>query len=451
MSNNPSNTVTEITPSFFECDLSESPVESPPPSVVQSWFPYVSSIDDVVIAYWISPPVVFAVLHRNDSGGVEYVICEPEKQFLIDGINTDPLHPLVKSYYTRKEESYVGLLYPLKEDRFIDKVIISDGEVECFHTHRSIGGFVTISNIGCGLSVEDFIDMFDSRSRSNLVTSKGDVDTGSATLPGGENVIYSSHDGVRVSLTFTNREETTPVDLLENGVYTSTTLAYIWSVVASGKNIVIGGVDVDTRSRLIEAITYFIGEDSVVSSYHQHGDYQLPCDEWREHTQIDIPHGKHVVDLAEDMMSESPDYFVLGDCDVGSVNEFVVGMDIDSVITGVAGETVSQVVNNYKHILGQNGDFSIQEKVDVVLCHEYVTPEQIDCIGVGEVDSSGCSRVLEEAVLPVIDVDVADSRFVNRDEITARRNALERLVEDGVTDPQMVYVSLNEFTPEANN
>lgn len=449
MSNNHSNIVTEITPSFFQRGVAESTIESPPPSVVQSWFTYVSNIDDVVIGYWISPPVVFAVLHRNEHGHVEYVICEPGKQFLTDNINQSMLssHPLVKSYYTRKKESYTGLLHPLKEDQFIDKVIISDGEVQCRHTHSSTDQFVNVSNIGCGLSIDDLVDVFDSRSRSDLLTTEGDVNTGSSTLPDGEKVIYSSHDNPRVSLTFTNRDETTPVDLLKNGVYTSTTLGYIWTVIASGKSILIGGVDAGSRSQLIEGISYFISKGSSVSSYHQHGDYQLPCDEWNEYTQIDVPNGKYVVDLAEDMVSESPDYFVLGDCNVGSVNEFIVGMDIDSVITGLSGETVSQLLSHYEHVLDQNGEFSIQEKVDVVLCHKYVTPEQIDCIGVGEVDASGSIQVLEESVLPVIDIDVNDSCFVrNNSEITARRDVLEQLVDEDVTDPRKVYQALNEFT-----
>jgi type IV secretory pathway ATPase VirB11/archaellum biosynthesis ATPase len=447
MNDNSSDTVAEITTSFFQRGVAESTVEAPPPSVVQSWFTYVSTIDDIIIGYWISPPVVFAVLHRNESGDIEYVICEPEKQFLTDSINQAALHPLVKSYYTRKNESYMGLLHPLKKDRFIDKVILSDGEVQCLHTHSSTDQFVSVSNVGCGFSVDEFVDVFDSHSRSELLGTEGDANTGSATLPDGENIIYSSHDDPSLSLTFTNRGGTTPVELLKNGVYTSTTLAYIWSVIASGKSILIGGVDVGSRLQLIEGVSYFISKSSVVSSYHQHGDYQLPCDEWNEYTQVDVPNGKYVLDLAEDMVSESPDYFVLGDCDVGSVNEFIVGMDVDSVITGVAGGTVSQSLSNYKHVLEQNGDFFIQEKADVVLCHEYVTPEQIDCIGVGEVDAGGSINVLEEAVLPVIDVDVTESCFVsNRSEITARRDVLERLVDEGVTDPREVYESLNEFT-----
>lgn len=420
----------EVSGEFFAYGVEEGDC-SVPSKTVKSWFEKADDIGSVMIAYWIEPPYSFCVLKENTYGNIEYVLFEPGKLFLTDKRDEEDEHDCIASYYEQKEDAAYGLLYGVKSDSFVGEVTISDEGITCTHRHPVIDQEVQIVNVGGQIATRNIIENLRVEYGETGGHVLGDEFTGSLTGDSGESVFYSLRDSNHVTVKFNERDEVSPVDLVDQGVYSVSVLAYLWEVLNDERVVVVTGVNKHSRELLVNALAQLISGDERVLSYHDYGDFVLPHREWYEYTQMDIPSGSNGESFANNIMTQDPGMVVVGDVEQGCVSEYVFRSVSSGLLTSIEGDELVSGLNSCMDVEHEEG-IVMNSSVDVIVSHEYISPDELVCSGVGEVNEDGELRIIDESLVTDVGVVGEESGVVDEKMLCVREDFVEMIVDSDV-------------------
>lgn len=436
------STYDDINNGFFKQGVEQSSFDIDP-QTVQHWFEDTLEIENIKFAYWITPPISFAIIIKTEDTGLEYVVFEAGKLYLTDIINKD-LHECVKQYTDTRSQSDFRILYPLINDPYISRINITGNELHVYHTHEKTDQQLSLPNAGPGLSSNSYIKtLMDKYYNQIPETIRDEFAATTVTTQDGRTIQFSDHDSTSHSYVSINNKQhipTTPFDLLYEQTFTPTTLAYIWGLITRKENMYVHCPSVAVTRDILEAFSFFTPDSTSIATLSDSNRIQPPVETVYNCVQQSMTSISRK-DMADTLMRLSVSYVLDTGINSGDIASF---FGCDSAIG---------YIGTHKQLNHDVSELSIPElfnetNVDTSLFDLFITQEYI---------SDGCSRntalhTTNNNSLVELHSDDRTPATINVDgvskmsevELRAREHILTLLSDENITNPQEIHRLLSE-------
>lgn len=308
-------------------------------------------------SYWLTPPFAYVRILQEPDGKLLYELHEPkvtQEEFVLleetvhilretisygdktavpqkishrqvinilssfDVDITRPRQEIIYYYLNRNLLGY-GKIDGLMHDEQIEDITCNGKDIPIYLYHHSYGNIKT--NIRFGHSeLNNFIIRLAQMADKQVSLTTPLVD---AALPSGARaqITYSDVISSRGS-SFTIRkfrsEPITPIDLIQTQTYTPELLACIWLAIENRQSIVVAGGTASGKTSTMNAVSFFIPQESKIVSIEDTREIQLPHENWLAmHTRETLASAAvgniDMFALLKAALRQRPEYIIVGE------------------------------------------------------------------------------------------------------------------------------------------
>ena len=415
---------------------------------ISKWFNYTNTIDDIEVVYWITPGVVLgAVIKDSETGKRTYTILEPNSIFISDPI-PNGLHDKIDAYKQAKHSSDYRIICAVATDPFVDRCVIANDIVTVYHYHCN--ETLRLTNLGTPINTQQFITQLKQRYNNQITeTFESMLDVIQLRTEQHHTILCTSPESnsPAVTIKFRSRNPHTPYDLIAEETYSTESLAYLWSMISHGKNILCCASTQAIKNEIVEALTHFTPTTDQLITYSDIPRLNIPH---KTSMSLIAQHGTTLApeELTKEIIKENPEYVVTTTIDDVSMRNPLLDESGTGFIAGTTNNSILSIPE--KHTPDESGFDTTT--FDVVTYHKYidegigVNEEIIEITPTGEPQSmshSACDYPLN--------IHTTHSTHTTSDEITYRENALNKLSSEHITDSHEQHKFLSKCNNKINN
>lgn len=413
---------------------------------LSKWFNYTKTIDDIEIVYWITPGVVLgAVIKDSDTGKRTYTVLEPNSIFISDPI-PDGLHDKIDTYKQSKHSSDYKFISAVAADPFIDTCVITNDVITVNHHHCN--ETLRLTNTGTPIDTQQFIEQLKQRYNNQIPQQlESTLDVIQLHTEQHDTILCTTResDSPAITIKFKNRTPHTPYDLLAEETYSPESLAYLWSMIVHGKNILCRTPTPAVTNETVEALTHFTPTTDQLITYSDTPRFNLPHE---NHVSLLPQHGTSLTptDISKQISNLTPEHTAI----LTSNNETLTTLLSSNTTTGFITGAVSPTLTDTPTPQSTTEIELDTTTFDAITYHEYTDKG----IGINkqiiEVTPTGHSETLTDTTSNS-PTNITESQHITSEEITQRTAALNKLLSDRITDSHAQHTFLTKCTTHINN
>ena len=308
-------------------------------------------------SYWLTPPFAYARILQETDGKLLYELHEPkvtQEEFvlleetvhilretisykdntaapqrishkqvinILSSFDVDIPRPRqeVICYYLNRNLLGYGKIDGLMHDERIEDITCNGKDIPVYLYHHTYGNIKTSIIFGHS-ELNSFIIRLAQMADKQVSLTTPLVD---AALPTGARAqitysdVISSH-GSSFTIRKFRSEPITPVDLIQTQTYTPELLACIWIAIENRQSVVVAGGTASGKTSTMNAVSFFIPQESKIVSIEDTREIQLPHENWLAmHTRETIASFSvgniDMFALLKAALRQRPEYIIVGE------------------------------------------------------------------------------------------------------------------------------------------
>ena len=308
-------------------------------------------------SYWLTPPFAYVRILQEADGKLLYELHEPkvtQEEFVLleetvhilretisykdktaapqkishrqvinilssFDVDIKPSRQEIIYYYLNRNLLGYGKIDGLMHDERIEDITCNGKEIPVYLYHHTYGNIKTSIIFGHS-ELNNFIIRLAQMADKQVSLTTPLVD---AALPTGARAqitysdVISSH-GSSFTIRKFRSEPITPVDLIQTQTYTPELLACIWIAIENRQSIVVAGGTASGKTSTMNAVSFFIPQESKIVSIEDTREIQLPHENWLAmHTRETLASAAvgniDMFALLKAALRQRPEYIIVGE------------------------------------------------------------------------------------------------------------------------------------------
>ncbi|HJJ36667.1 MAG TPA: type II/IV secretion system ATPase subunit [Methanocorpusculum sp.] len=222
-------------------------------------------------------------------------------------------------YYLKRNLIRYGKIDALFNDPWIEDITCNGANVPLYLYHQKYGNIRT-NIVFDGEELNAYIIRLAQLADKQVSLTTPLVD---AALPSGSRaqITYSdviSSNGSSFTIRKFRDEPITPVDLIHSKTYTPELLACIWLAIENRQSLVVAGGTASGKTSTMNAVSFFIPQESKIVSIEDTREIQLPHENWlamhtRESMSVHLQGNIDMFALLKASLRQRPEYIIVGE------------------------------------------------------------------------------------------------------------------------------------------